>query len=158
MLRRSVLAVTALVLAAPASAMQSTTPREAVAAQPAPASLPGTSSDRTSPHPQHDKVQAELEALFPAPAIAKRVGGRTQIECIGQADGNLGGCVLLYECPTGLGFGEAALKSARYFRMRVRIINGQPVFGGKVIVPMAWKMKGLEPPAECEPPPRSPKP
>ena len=98
-----------------------------------------------------------IAALFPAAARAKNVGGVTRMKCLATADGRLSDCAIIFECPAGHGFGEAALKTARYFKMRPRTVDGRPVGGGQVIIPMKWKIAGAIP-AECSSPPTSAKP
>lgn len=112
--------------------------------------LPGSSPNPASADP--------VGALFPADARAKGVGGVVKMECVVTADGRLSDCMINSECPAGLGFGDATLKSAPYFKMRPQTVDGRPVGGGKVIIPMAWKVAGLEPPAECLTPPTTSKP
>jgi hypothetical protein len=96
--------------------------------------------------------------LFPAAARAKSIGGVTQMKCLVTADGRLSDCAILFECPAGHGFGEAALRSAPYFKMRPQTKDGRPVGGGQVIIPMKWKVAGAEIPAECASPPKPAKP
>lgn len=93
---------------------------------------------------------AELARLYPAEALAKHVGGRTKALCHVLADGALDACVVLEECPRGYGFGRATLSAAQDFQMRPKTVDGVPVEGGTVEVPMVWALEASPPPA-CTP-------
>jgi TonB family protein len=80
----------------------------------------------------------QFAALFPHAAEVQHENGRTKMSCRVRADGALTQCVIIEETPTGLGFGDAALAAARYFKMRQRTVGGAPVAGGLVIVPLRW--------------------
>lgn len=82
----------------------------------------------------------DLANAYPPRARAAGVQGETRIQCGVGVDGALDDCVLLYEAPTGWGFGEAAMEIAPRFRMKPKTIDGQPVGSGKVIIPVAWRM------------------
>jgi hypothetical protein len=45
---------------------------------------------------------------------------------------------MIAESPSGLGFGEAALTLTRYFAMRPKTVNGIPVGGATVVIPMRF--------------------
>lgn len=127
MLRRFILAAMTLVLATPASAMQSAAPPGPVPPQTAPASSPTAS-------------------ITPPVVAAKKVGGVAKMKCVVNTDGKLSDCVIIFECPVGHGFGEAALKSAPYFKMNAEAAAGKKA----IIIPMMWKFVGGDPPpAEC---------
>jgi protein TonB len=50
----------------------------------------------------------------------------------------------------GEGFGAATLRAAPYFRMRPRTVDGAPVDGGRVIIPLRWQVAGGPPgPHSC---------
>jgi hypothetical protein len=61
------------------------------------------------------------------------------MQCRVTAAGRLADCVIIEETPPGLGFGEAMLKTARLFRMRPRTVDGHPVEGGTVVIPLTWR-------------------
>lgn len=111
-----------------------------------------------APNPPGTPASADpIAELFPAAARAKNVGGVVQMNCLAQTDGTLSGCKIVSECPVGLGFGDATLKVAPYFKMRPKTVQGRPV-ASRVIIPIAWKLEGTEIPATCPQPPTSSKP
>ncbi len=71
-----------------------------------------------------------------------RAGARVVMRCRVEADGTLSHCFISSESPLGLGFGDATLKVARHFRMRPATVDGQPVAGGVVVIPIVWKIEG----------------
>jgi protein TonB len=99
---------------------------------------------------------AELARLYPPAAAAQHVSGRTKAMCHVLADGALDACVVLEECPRGYGFGRATLSAAQDFQLRPKTVDGVPVEGGMVVVPMIWALEATTPPPACgaEPAPR----
>lgn len=72
---------------------------------------------------------ADLRREHPRAALAARQSGRAEMSCEIRLDQRLENCRLLRETPTGMGFGEAALRSAAYFRVRPPTRGGEPVAG-----------------------------
>jgi len=59
--------------------------------------------------------------------------------CCGVTEkGELRDCAVIKEIPENEGFGEAALRSVRYFKM-TPTVRGVPVKGGTVIIPIVWQ-------------------
>lgn len=104
------------------------------------------------------RVGPVARAAPDASVVAKgaAVGGVTRMRCSVTADGRLGGCVVVFECPRGRGFGDAALKAARYFKMRPKTTAGRPADGGQVVIPIKWQIKGAVIPPDCLRPARTP--
>lgn len=92
----------------------------------------------------------DMAANYPALATYMEIEGRASISCDVKASGTLVGCCVISEAPTGLGFGEAAVKMSAAFQMRPMTVNGNAVDGGTVRIPLNFKL----PPADAiaEPP------
>ena len=56
------------------------------------------------------------------------------------ANGSLTGCSVVSESPAGAGFGEATIRAASKFRMRPKTVDGAPVEGARVRVPLTWRL------------------
>lgn len=84
----------------------------------------------------------QLEGLYPAGARNQRMPGVAQVRCEVKTDGTLANCFTLFEAPKGMGFGDASLRATRYFRMKPAKLDGQPVAGGMVTIPLHWEVAG----------------
>lgn len=73
--------------------------------------------------------------LSPAQA---RGHGSTAIDCLVNAGGDLESCYVQFEYPAGSGYGEAALRIAPHIRMKPQLRDGEPVNGGKVVIPFKF--------------------
>jgi len=89
----------------------------------------------------------ELQRYFPPIAAELGLGGMVRLQCDVALDGTLGGCSALQETPIGMGFGEAALNATKYFRMRPMTVNGVPVAGATVVIPLTFgaPIQGIDP-------------
>ena len=76
------------------------------------------------------------------PQIAQMLGleGRTTLSCDVNSKGVLEHCVVVSESPVGLGFGPATVALAKTFKMKPKTVDGVPVNGGTVRIPMAYKL------------------
>jgi protein TonB len=68
----------------------------------------------------------ELAAFYPPLAIRRERSGVVSLDCLVRADGALS-CSVLSETPTGYGFGEAALRISRTYRMEPATRDGRAV-------------------------------
>jgi protein TonB len=80
----------------------------------------------------------DLVQFFPPQALEQGTSGRTVMDCVVRADGTLTDCTVTSETPSGRGFGRAALQASRLFKMRPKTVDGAPVEGAHVTVPMRW--------------------
>lgn len=85
---------------------------------------------------------ADLAAVFPAEARRKGQDGRATISCKVTVEGTLARCQVVQETPAGSGYGFAALSLAPLFQMTPETVDGKPVGGSNVRVPIVFKTGG----------------
>ena len=84
--------------------------------------------------------------VFPAPATeAGLLQGRGTINCLVGASGDLSDCKLISEDPAGLGFGEAAIRAVSYMTMNPWSVDGDPLGGLRVTLPIRLVLTDPEP-------------
>jgi TonB family protein len=95
-------------------------------------------------HPQWARLPTadQLADLFPARARAELMPGEAKIRCEAKTDGTLANCLTLFEAPEGMGFGDATLRAARFFGVKPETLDGKPVAGGMVTIPLRWQLGG----------------
>jgi len=92
----------------------------------------------TQPQWVHRPSAEDLDAFVPDEARDRLVSGAATMECEVAANGRLENCFVHVEAPAGWGYGRAVLHSAKLFRMRPRTVDGQPVGGAKVRIPIRF--------------------
>lgn len=97
----------------------------------------------------------DVSALYPPIALELAISGRAALVCAVDTYGALEVCSAEEESPKGLGFGAAAVALAPKFRMTPKMVDGRPVVGGSVRIPINFNAPKPEeiPP---DPSPRSP--
>ncbi|MFI4974883.1 MAG: TonB family protein [Caulobacterales bacterium] len=90
----------------------------------------------------------QFSNYFPRMPWMLSLSGIARVKCSVSALGMLENCSILSESPTGMGFGDAALALTPYFRMRPRSIDGTPVGGGEVNIPIRFRAAPPPTPAD----------
>jgi protein TonB len=107
---------------------------------PAPPPPPPAPSVITRPDWLSRPDSGDLDRFYPERAKEDGVTGRATISCTVTARGTLTGCSVVSESPAGAGFGQATIRAASRFRMRPQTVDGKPVEGGTVRVPLVWNL------------------
>jgi protein TonB len=82
----------------------------------------------------------EFERFYPDAALRRSTQGGATLNCTVTARGDVSGCRVTAEAPANMGFGAAALKLSKYFRMRPQTADGQPVDGAEVNIPIKFSL------------------
>lgn len=90
-------------------------------------------------NPDWQRKPTNDEMLQFYPAEARGVAGRATIQCTVSTRGLLERCILDGESPVGHGFGTSALAMTSTFLMRPMTVDGLPVGGAQVTIPITFK-------------------
>ena len=127
------------------AAMTAAAATTAFAETPAPASTPPHVATITNPDWLKLPDLSELNAVWPAKALETAASGKALIECAVTAQGTLRDCNVAQEDPVGMGFGAAALLLSKSFVMKPKRIDGRPVDGGTIRIPIAFDASQTKP-------------
>jgi TonB family protein len=86
----------------------------------------------------------DIGKVYPQKAQRDLMPGAATIKCDVTEIGTLDACSVLSEAPPGYDFGAAALKMANLFKMKPRTIDGLPVGGATVVIPINFRVMGQE--------------
>ena len=82
----------------------------------------------------------QMERHYPRRALENGTTGSAVLRCAVTITGNVSACSVISETPAGEGFGAAALKLSRYFRMSPKAVDGKAVGGAIVDVKLAFTL------------------
>jgi TonB family protein len=78
----------------------------------------------------------DLGSAYPRRAMFNQITGQANITCVVTVTGALDACRVVGETPPGFGFGAAALAMSPRFKMRPMTMDGKPVGGAKITIPI----------------------
>ena len=81
---------------------------------------------------------AQLADAYPDRALNLGIAGSATLLCTVGVDGQVRDCQVAAETPKNLGFGAAALRLSRWFKIRPKTEDGQAVDGALVRVPIQF--------------------
>jgi protein TonB len=84
----------------------------------------------------------EMGQYYPPRAMDLGKEGQASIKCSVTAKGTVENCMVVSETPDGLGFGAAAMRLSKLFKMKPQTRDGQSVDGAEVTIPIAFKLAG----------------
>ena len=96
-------------------------------------------ADASAPVWERAPDRADWAKAYPAKAALAGVGGEVKMRCSASAAGLLQGCAVISETPAGQGFGAAALSLAPGMVLKPTTVDGKPVAGMSLVVPVKFE-------------------
>jgi hypothetical protein len=81
---------------------------------------------------------SDIDRLSPPFARKHRIDGHAMLNCRVDAAGYLNACAVAQVEPAGIGFDDAALRLAPYFKLDTRLSDGRAMRPGQVSVPILF--------------------
>ena len=82
----------------------------------------------------------DLATYYPDRAQRTETNGTVSLSCSVTAKGTLEKCMVVSETPSDYGFGDAAIRLSKIFRMKPQTSDGAPVEGGTVVIPIVFRV------------------
>jgi protein TonB len=82
----------------------------------------------------------DVARYYPDRAQRMELEGRATLSCTVDARGTLNGCTVVEETPDSAGFGDAAMRLSKLFKMKPMSKDGAPVDGGTVRIPLSFRL------------------
>jgi hypothetical protein len=92
-------------------------------------------------HWLHTPTLDDVKRVYPPDALGKGISGGSMVGCDVAPDGELLHCKAYAESPANIGFGDAGVKFAAYFRMAPDSVASLPV-AGRIALPMVFGAPG----------------
>jgi protein TonB len=106
----------------------------------APPPEPPRPSVITNPDWARRPTGEDIARYYPDRAQRMEVNGRATLSCTVTARGSLENCSVVSENPADYQFGDAALKLSKLFRMKPKTLDGAPVDGGQITIPIVFQV------------------
>jgi TonB family protein len=82
----------------------------------------------------------DVARYYPDRAQRMELEGHATLSCQVDARGTLNSCEVVEESPESAGFGDAAMRLSKLFKMQPMMRDGAPVDGGTVRVPLDFRL------------------